>query len=240
MKKISKNFNKRNDPIDDLLMCSAAEAVMTAEIAKFDRAAEEFGNIAFPADLDRRILGLIDNFCRGQSRNSFFTALKRISRAAAVIVLALVLSVAVLCGTSEAFRAEVVKLVYTVKDNFITIDAESEDGGLVYQAENHFILNAEYVPEGYTLCQEDYYRLSFENQRGQQLSVIHLTADISTDIDNEDVTVEQVQINGNEVELRYKKGSYLAIWRLGPNYFMAEGSVDRETFIRFIKGLAYK
>ncbi|MGI5824816.1 MAG: DUF4367 domain-containing protein [Bacillota bacterium] len=233
-------YDKKQSEADNLLLEYASDAIVREEMVKFDLARQEYAYIHFPDGLRENAELLIKRWQKRNSRTARYRVIKNLSKAAAALVLAVVLSTAALCTVSEAFRAEVLNLIYTVYDRYDEVKTNYNEDVQIpkYDPNARFMLQPEYIPAGYFLVQEDSDFLIYQNAEGYYLEVDYFGKNESAYIDNEDVAVKRVFCNGMEIELRYKKGGYLAIWQDKGIVFVVNATImDKKTLLKFIDNL---
>lgn len=247
---MKKNFADKSDSLkenpDDLLMREAARIINEQETAKWDKAAEDYADIDCPAGLDEKIDALLEQFDR---KEKFHKRLKLFGKAVAVAVLALGIFTVGLYGTSEAFRVQILDLLLHSHAEYdeVELDSNAESSteesseGSVGESEDLFVLQMNYVPEGYILVQNNSHNLVYQNAEGMYIRLRYLIDDSGSRINNEDFQSERVYRNGWEIELRYNESDYLAVWQdEAESFSLAVADMDKENFLKIIEGLSWR
>jgi hypothetical protein len=237
-----RNFEKNQSETDKLLLKYAADAIIREEVDKFDLAYQKYSHIPFPSALRENADLLIERWQKKNKKIVFYQALKNVSKAVATVVLAVVLSTAVLCTVSEAVRTQVLNIIYTVFDQYDELDPNySEDVVLPeYDPDGKFMLQPAYIPEGYVLVKEDTWSLKYQNPDYEfdYIRIDLITDVLSSKVNNENINVEKIVCDGKEIELRNMDSSYIAVWRDRKIVFVVYAPlIDKQNLLDFISNL---
>lgn len=243
--------NEQDIDMDERLMKSVAKAILEDELRACNEAYEKYKDVDFEEDMEERLQAIFDKHDEIEKKRNFTRKTKKIAKIAAVIVLALgVFGTAGYFSTTEAFRAELLNLIFKTHDRYdeIVVDdsreqpADSEEENNNGEVSDHFVLQLDYVPEGYELVQNDADNLQYEDikNKNKYIRLYCRHNDDAPYADNEKSSIERIYRNGYEVELRYTETVMFAMWQDREQYFsLAATYTDRETFIKIIEGIEW-
>lgn len=176
----------------DLLLDEAA-ARADAAITKETHEAAKAADIRFSAKHEAQM----EELFRRERRKIRMQGTKRHAKAAACVLLAVLVGGATLIGSVDAWRSRVISLVFDPTQ-------PGSDIFMLDKTKNTFIkgdLHLNYIPEGFSLIEESssdkYIHLSFANG-SECFGVSCVPSGTQSYIDTEDATKESVIVNGYE------------------------------------------
>ena len=225
-------------PKDELLLDYAAAALLEQEAKEFAEAAQEVENLSYDFDaLDQRVYANLAAAQAKAKKAKRLSRLKLLGKTAAVFVIAVLLSGGLLYNTTEAFRIEIKNIFYSIRETFTSVSVQEE---VTPEDVSGFPLQATYLPPNFMLLEEKEYYVRYEDSNGHFIDIECFPHGVSTNIDSENATYEEIEVNENLVQLYTKDGEFAAVWRNGDETFSASGNIELEEFIRFLEGLEAK
>ena len=225
-------------PKDELLLDYAAAALLEQEAKEFAEAAQEVENLSYDFDaLDQRVYANLAAAQAKAKKAKRLSRLKLLGKTAAVFVIAVLLSGGLLYNTTEAFRIEIKNIFYSIRETFTSVSVQEE---VAKEDTIGFPLEATYFLNGFELVEDNANYLRFEDQTGCVVTVEHIAAGRSLNIDSEDAVYEKIEINQIPVEIYTKGEDINVVWKTGNDTYYASGNIEREEFIRFLEGLEAK
>lgn len=235
--------NEQDIDMDERLMKSVAKAILEDELRACNEAYEKYKDVDFEEDMEERLQAIFDKHDEIEKKRNFTRKTKKIAKIAAVIVLALgVFGTAGYFSTTEAFRAELLNLIFKTHDRYDEIVVDDSQIQPSDESAEHFVLQLDYVPEGYELVRNNGTGIFYQHKTEPQKYIRLYYSGVNDNqyLDNEEFSNERIYRNGNEIELRYDKVNCIAMWQDKEKYFsLAAAYTDRETFIKIIEGIEW-
>ena len=226
---------------DKALMEKAAAAIMEEELALYNQPPDA-EQPTIPPAMDERIYGLIDDIEKTKKHRRIRKINRVVGVAATVVILAGIFTV-YLYNTCEAFRMELLNMTVTPHEKYdeLAIDYGTDEEFVKYDEKARFMLQLDYVPKGFKKVSEDSYSMEYRSEdEDYYLIISYLPPGSQPYVDNEKFKSKRIFCHGCEVELRYYKGSHLAIWQDREKYFMLSAiGLNRATFLKVLDGITW-
>ncbi|MDF1618626.1 DUF4367 domain-containing protein [Petrocella sp. FN5] len=207
--------------------------------AEADALAEVYKDIPEPTKLNEWFNDYTKEMKKEEQRLRRSVNIKKYASRAAVVLLALLLSSAVVTMSVEAFRIRFLNLfIETEKDhNRIDFNESEEVLELPEGSSNDYYPT--YLPEGYSLLDSqsgEYTKIAtFLNQDNQLLIFTQNVNNMGVNIDNEHSDIELVPINDSEGYMTNKDGIISISWSENDVIFSLEGSEEIGLMIKIAK-----
>lgn len=243
--------NEQDIDMDERLMKSVAKAILEDELRACNEAYEKYKDVDFEEDMEERLQAIFDKHDEIEKKRNFTRKTKKIAKIAAVIVLALgVFGTAGYFSTTEAFRAELLNLIFKTHDRYdeIVVDdsreqpADSEEENNNGEVSDHFVLQLDYVPEGYELVRNNGTGIFYQHKTEPQKYIRLYYSGVNDNqyVDNEKSYSESIFRNGCEIKLTGAEIGYTAMWQDRGQYFtLAVAYMDKDIFIKVIEGIRW-
>jgi hypothetical protein len=158
-----------------------------------------------------------------------------------IVAASLILIVLTASMSVEAVRMPAIRLTEKIYTEFSEILFENEDNIEVPQKIEEVYIPS-YIPEGYTLTEvvddmRSMHFLFYTNEEGQELSVEQLTLNVGMAVDTEDITTEEITINGMNGIIYSKRGLTSIIVNDNRYVHFVSGYEDREELIKIVESL---
>ena len=188
----------------------------------------------FSAEFERRMKRLIKKAnIKYININKF--RIRRSIAAASIIIIMAAASMHV-----EAVRLPVIRLTEKIYTEFSEILFNNEENIEVPETIEDVYVPA-YIPEGYTLKEEEDMRLMhffvYTNEREQIIYVDQFTLGVSMAVDTEGITTEEITINGMNGIIYSKRGLTTIIVNDNSYVHMISGYESREEIIKIAESL---
>ena len=164
---------------------------------------EELKDITFSENFENKMQKLI----RAQKK-SYFYFINTVGKRAAVIILAIMISLTATTFGVKAIRESVIKFITETFEKFTAVSVENEEA----EAQDDIVKTApQYIPEGYALESEidvvGLYQMTFENQDGEFIDYIQkINLGTIANVNTEDIKYDRININSLE-GIKYIKNS---------------------------------
>lgn len=157
-----------------------------------------------------------------------------------ILAASLIIAIAAASMSVEAIRLPIIRLTEKIYTEFSEILFHNEESIKVPETIEEVYVPS-YIPEGYTLLEEEdlklMYFLFYTNEKGQEISVEQFTLSVSMAVDTEDITTENITINGMNGIIYSKRGLTTIIVNDNRYVHLISGYENREELIKVAESL---
>jgi len=157
-----------------------------------------------------------------------------------ILAASLVIVIVAASMSVEAVRLPIVRLTEKIYSEFSEILFHNEENIKVPETIEEVYVPS-YIPGGYTLLEEENLKLMhflfYTNEKGQEISVEQFTLSVSMSVDTEDITTENITINGMNGIIYTKRGLTTIIVNDNKYVHLISGYENREELIKVAESL---
>ena len=165
---------------------------------------------------------------------------KPIRRAAVIVACILIMFTASL--SIEAVRTPVIDFCVTVYEKFTSIFFVSDDGSeLVYPMEIETLYTPAYIPDGYSLIEEENdagtRELIYANADGDEICFQQYILTSNITIDAEEIIIEDIFIHTFEGIFHSKNGVNHILWHDNQYSYLIIGKIDKDVILNMAESI---
>lgn len=206
---------------------------------------EKARDIDYPEELDCWFEGNINDFIKEEKQNKFKNRFSSIAKRAAIFLIILGLGAFVTTMSVEAYRIRFFNLITEVTEKYtnFSIERESDESNNedVVLGKSYFYPG--YIPAGYKRSDAQNHGelriVYFENTEGNRIEFLQTELDSNFQVDTEDATTEDININGSEGILVSKEGVKTLLWFTDTNSFSIMGKLNREEIVSIAESIEF-
>lgn len=177
----------------------------------------------------------IEKLFARERRKKRLRRMASISKRAACVLLVFVIAFSVAIGSVEAWRVKFLNFVFDPdKPN---MDIVFGDKGTHYADDD---ISIDYLPLGFELSEKSTTRFSvvrlFKNKE-ERIRVGKYDESINANVDTEDSTIEEIEINGYSAALLIKNNRNILFWSDGDYIFVIDGNVSKKEIIKIAENI---
>lgn len=157
-----------------------------------------------------------------------------------ILAASLIIAIAAASMSVEAIRLPIIRLTEKIYTEFSEILFQNEENIKVPETIEEIYVPS-YVPEGYTLLEEENLKLMhflfYTNEKGQEISVEQFTLSVGMAVDTEGITTENITINKMDGIIYEKRGLTTIIVNDNKYVHLISGYENREELIKVVESL---
>lgn len=195
---------------------------------------EELEHITFSDAFEKKMQKLI----RAQKK-SYYYLINTVGKRAAIIVLAIVISLTATTFGVKAIRESVIKFITETFEKFTAVSVEDEEPVV----QNDIVKAVpQYIPEGYTLESEVnsgiVYRIIYSNQDEYTIDYMQqINFGTITNVNTEDIEYDKITINSFE-GIKYVKNSIKTVAFADETYlYTIQGQISFEELVKMAESI---
>ena len=225
---------------------NAAEEEMLKECELWEL---ESGEIKIPERVETKILTLARKLEKRKQNKKRNRLIKRYAKTAAVIVLLVSVSFAVLFANADALRGEFFGFIFQNSDAYVKVipvitSVAGTDTQKNLPSDWKEVYYPDYLPERYEFVEAesagDAKSIAFQNDEGDTLLLTQEPSDgAEIFVDKEGTETGEIFIQGNPAFWTSKDGETTLLWNQYGSFFMLYGPVELDEMIRVAEHLLY-
>lgn len=184
----------------------------------------------------------MDRLIKDENKNTFFINFKYYSKTAivyVVLVTSITLGVTI---TAYAYRVRIFEIISTVFKEFTSISISSENNPDNYKL---IPIESSYIPDGYTIiekiCDDYEQRIIYSNDVGNEILYTQtLLTNGNFIIDTEDAQLENLDIDGINVNIVQKNGNTMIYWNDENYFYNFSGYAEKSILLDMAKNILQK
>ena len=195
---------------------------------------DELKDITFSKTFENKMEKLI----RAQKK-SYFYLINTVGKRAAVIILAIMISLTATTFGVKAIRESVIKFITETFEKFTAVSVENEEA----DTQDDIVKTApQYIPEGYTLEYEmetgGVYKIIYRNMDNVSINYIQkINFGTIYNIDTEDIKYEKININSFEGIKYVKNGINTVVFADGTYMYTVYGKISFDELIKMAESI---
>lgn len=209
--------------------------------------AEEFDRISADASETSTLDAWFDDYNKQlkklDQKRKFRSRVQLLSKRVAIFIAIALVGIFVTTMSVEAFRIKLFNIVTEVTDKYTKVSIVETENGLESQIDWDSYYAPEYIPEGYTYSNSEYFgeiKINFySDASGKEIQFSQTPVNPEYQIDTEDAVVTEVIINAEKGILAQKEGLLTLIWTTDEKTFHIIGEMERDQIIKMAESLKY-
>ena len=203
---------------------------------------EELSYITFTKEFEEKMEKLIE-----RERKFYFYWINTASKRVAIVILAIIISLTSITFSVKAIREPVIRFVvetFQKFSNVIFTNDKSEDNILLDDNFTLEIVKPNYIPDGYIL-ESEYndimgYQAMYVNNDSSIMYMQLVNDESVVQANTENVTYENIIINGLDAISYYNKGVNTIILSTNKYVYTVEGSISKDILIKIAESINIK
>jgi len=209
--------------------------------------AEEFDRISADATETSTLDAWFDDYNKQlkklDQKRKFRSKVQLLSKRVAIFIAIALVGIFVTTMSVEAFRIKLFNIVTEVTDKYTKVSIVEIENGLDSQIDWDSYYAPEYIPEGYTYSNSEYFGeikiIYYSDASGKEIQFSQTPVNPEYQIDTEDAVVTEVIINAEKGILVEKEGQLTLIWMTDEKTFHIIGEMERDEIIKMAESLKY-
>jgi len=209
--------------------------------------AEEFDRISADATETSTLDAWFDDYNKQlkklDQKRKFRSKVQPLSKRVAIFIAIALVGIFVTTMSVEAFRIKLFNIVTEVTDKYTKVSIVEIENGLDSQIDWDSYYAPEYIPEGYTYSNSEYFGeikiIYYSDASGKEIQFSQTPVNPEYQIDTEDAVVTEVIINAEKGILVEKEGQLTLIWMTDEKTFHIIGEMERDEIIKMAESLKY-
>lgn len=210
---------------------------------EFDRISVYASKIEYPSTLDTWFDSYNKQLEKQHQKRKFSSRVQLLSKRVAIFFVIAMVGIFVTTMSVEAFRIKLFNIVTEVTDKYTKVSIVETENGLESQIDWDSYYAPEYIPEGYTYSNSEYFGeikiIFYSDASGKEIQFSQTPVNPEYQIDTEDAVVTEVIINAEKGILAQKEGLLTLIWTTNEKTFHIIGEIERDEIIKMAESLEY-
>jgi hypothetical protein len=209
--------------------------------------AEEFDRISAVASETSTLDAWFDDYNKQlkkqDQKRKFRSKFQLLSKRVAIFIAIALVGIFVTTMSVEAFRIKLFNIVTEVTDKYTKVSIVETENGLETQTDWDAYYAPEYIPEGYTYSNSEYFGeikiIFYSDTSGKEIQFSQTPVNPEYQIDTEDAVVTEVIVNAEKGILVEKEGLLTLIWTTDEKTFHIIGEIKRDEIIKIAGSIKY-
>lgn len=201
--------------------------------------------IDFPDSLDTWFDAYASEHIKNETKKKFKSRVSSIAKRAAIFLIILAIGTFVTTMSVEAYRIRFFNLITKVTDRYTNISIErepDEDTNKDYTVRESYFYPG-HIPVGYKQTDTQSYgelRLTYyQNEKGDEIEFLQTELDPNFQVDTENATTTEININGSKGILVSKEDVKTLLWFTDTNSFFIMGKLNEKEIKTMAESLEF-